>query len=110
MKISTNIPEAGFYYHNKHTSDSVNNYAYELMGVGIHTEDDCTPEDANMVVYRPLYKSEVFNNEKFFWLRPLEMWTEKITKDGKTFPRFSKISDPEIISKLESIKKEMYGD
>ena len=112
MKIpSSNVPELGFYYHYKHNSDkSVNNYAYEVMGVGVHTEDDCRPLDANMLVYRPLYNdTEIYTAGKFFWLRPLEMWMSNVTKDGKTFPRFSKISDLEIISKLEAIKKEMYG-
>jgi hypothetical protein len=37
------------------------------------------------------------------------MFVEKITKDGKTFSRFSEITDPIIIEKLTQIKKELYG-
>ncbi len=58
MKTLENMPERGFYYHYKHDPDGeVNNYAYEVVGVGCHTEDDCRPIDINMVVYRPLYES-----------------------------------------------------
>jgi hypothetical protein len=31
-----------------------------------------------------------------------------VTKNNKTFKRFEKITDPEIIKKLEKIKGEMY--
>ncbi len=111
MKIPKKIPENGFYYHYKHDSlGPINNYAYEVVGVGCHTEDNCCPEDANMVVYRPLYESSVYKAGKLFDLRPLEMWMGNITKDGKTFPRFSKIIDSTIIAKLKEIKKQMYSE
>ncbi len=43
LKIPTTIPEKGFYYHYKHDpKGEVNNYAYEVMGVGSHTEEDET--------------------------------------------------------------------
>lgn len=109
MKIPTRVPEKGFYYHYKHTDKSINNYAYEVIGVGVHSEDDCRPEDANMVVYRPLYEAAVFKAGKLFDLRPLDMWMGEVSKDGKTIPRFQKISDPVIIAKLKKIKIEMYG-
>lgn len=111
MKIPTNleIPENGFYYHYKHDpSVGVTDQAYEVIGVGIHTEDDCRPEDANMVVYRPLYQAKVFIAGKFFDLRPLEMWMGQVTKNGNTFPRFTRITDPDIIIRLYAIKNEMY--
>lgn len=89
MKISNKVPENGFYYHYKHDPNGpMNNYAYEVVGVGVHTEDDCRIEDANMVVYRPLYESSVYKAGKLFDLRPLEMWMDNVTKDGITFPRF----------------------
>src|SRR4051812_40692059 len=111
MKIPAKIPEKGFYYHYKHdTNGPVNNYAYEVVGVGVHTEDDCRPEDAHLMVYRPIYEASVFKAGKLFDIRPLDMWMENVTKNGKTFPRFQKISDPKIISELEKIKKEMYGE
>jgi len=109
MKIPAQVPEKGFYYHYKHdTSGPVNNYAYEVVGVGCHTEDDCRPEDANMVVYRPLYESSVYKAGKLFDLRPLEMWMGNVEKDGKTFPRFQKITDTEVIAELEVMRDRMY--
>lgn len=111
MKIPTKVPKKGFYYHYKHeATGEVNNYAYEVIGVGCHTEEDCRPEDANMVIYLPLYESSVYKAGKLFDLRPLEMWMGDVTKDGKTFPRFSKITDPNLVMRLQEIKKEMYGD
>lgn len=110
MKIPTKVPEKGFYYHYKHdSSKGVQDYAYEVVGVGVHAEDDCRPEDANMVVYRPLYESEIFIAGKCMWLRPLDMWMGEVEKNGKTFKRFSKITDPKIISELEKIRVTMYS-
>jgi hypothetical protein len=111
MKIPTKVPENGFYYHYKHDPHGeVNNYAYEVVGVGCHTEDDCRPEDAHLVVYRPLYEAFVYKAGKLFDLRPLEMWMGNVTKDGKTFPRFTRITDPNMIKQLEEIKKRMYPE
>ncbi len=110
MNVPAKVPEKGFYYHYKHDPNgSVNNYAYEIMGVGYHTEDDCRPEDINMVVYRPLYESSVYTAGKFFDLRPLGMFMEEVTKDGITRPRFQKITDQKVIAALEMIRAQMYG-
>lgn len=110
MKTPTEFPEASFYYHYKHDPNgSVNNYAHEVIGIGCHTEDDCRPEDANMVIYRPLYESSVYKAGRFFELRPLEMWMANITKDGIALARFTKIIDPVVIAELEEIKRRMYG-
>ena len=110
MKIPEKIPEKGFYYHYKHDpAGAINNYAYEVIGVGCHTEDDCRPQDQNMVVYRPLYEASVYKAGKLFDLRPLDMFMENVTKDGKIFPRFLKITDQKIISQLEHIRWAMYS-
>jgi hypothetical protein len=102
------IPEPGFYYHYKHDPEGpVNNYAYYIFGIGHHTEDDCRPEDAFMLVYRPLYESYVYKNGKMFDLRPLAMFYEP-AKDGRE--RFVRIADPETLSRLEKIKNEMYPE
>ena len=55
---------------------------YEVVGVAKHSE---TLEP--MVVYRALY------GEGGLWVRPAEMWTETVTRDGKTQPRFTYIGD-----------------
>ncbi len=62
-----------------------------------------------MVVYRPIYEASVFKAGKLFDLRPLEMWMGDVIKDGKTFKRFQRITDPKAIAALEQIRKEMYG-
>lgn len=100
----------GFYYHYKHDpSKSVNNYAYELVGVGCHTEDNCRPEDTFMAVYRPLYEeARVYRAGKLFDIRPLGMFMENVTKDGSTFPRFALITDRDAIEKLKVIRDKMY--
>ncbi|MDO8518451.1 MAG: DUF1653 domain-containing protein [bacterium] len=105
------IPEPVFYYHYKHNpAGPVGNYAYEICGVGHHTEDDCRPEDEYMQVYRPLYpEAYVYQNGKMFDLRPLGMAMEEVIVDGVAMPRFTKITDRGIIVKLEAIKKKMYG-
>lgn len=110
LKIPEKVPEKGFYYHYKHDPKGpINNYAYEVMGVGYHTEDDCRPIDVNMVVYRPLYESSVYTAGKFFDIRPLSMFLENVTKDGKTFSRFQKIDDIKLIEQLKEIQKRMYS-
>jgi len=103
------VPEPGYYYHYKHKKDGpVNNYAYYIYGVGHHTEDDCKEEDTFMMVYRPLYEAYVYKLGKMFDLRPLHMFYETAIVDGKEIPRFSKITDPEIIAQLKEIQVQMY--
>jgi hypothetical protein len=111
MKAPSKIPDKGFYYHYKHDpSGPVSNYAYEFISAGVHTEAGENEKDAVMAVYRPLYKDAfVYQAGKLFDLRPLGMWMGEVTKGGKTFPRFRKITDPKIIAELEAVKKEMYG-
>ena len=110
LKIPDKVPVPGFYYHYKHDPlGAINNYAYEVVGTGCHTEDDCRPEDANVVVYRPLYESSVYKAGKLFDIRPLEMFMESVTKNGETFPRFRKIEDSATLAKLAAIRQEMYG-
>lgn len=111
MMIPKNIPESGFYYHYKHDSHGeVNDYAYEIMRVGCHTEDGCRPVDAYMVAYLPLYESaKVYQAGKFFDLRPLETFMKTVVKDGVVIPRFSQITDPVIKDQLRCIKERMYS-
>lgn len=53
---------------------------YEVIAIAKHSE---TLEE--MVVYKALY------GEGDIWVRPVSMWEEVVTKDGKTFKRFEKI-------------------
>jgi hypothetical protein len=50
---------------------------YEVIGVAKHSEDE-----TEVVVYRPLY------GERGLWVRPLDMFVEKIKLGEKYVPRF----------------------
>lgn len=65
--------QAGTYRHYKGRT-------YEVIGVAKHSE---TEED--VVVYRALY------GERGLWVRPLEMFREKVEIEGKSVPRFELI-------------------
>ena len=62
--------EKGIYRHYKGN-------LYELVDIANHSE---TLE--KMVVYRALY------GKKELWVRPLSMWDETVTVDGKELKRF----------------------
>jgi len=104
-----NFPEKGFYYHYKHDPNGeVGNYAYEVLNITHHTEIEGLEESA-MVVYRPLYENAgVYKIGKHWNVRPLAMFIEEVTKDGKTMPRFQKITDEKIIGELTLIRYKMY--
>lgn len=55
---------------------------YEVVAVGKHSE---TLEE--YVIYRALY------GEGGYWVRPLSMFLEVITRDGKSFSRFEYIGE-----------------
>jgi hypothetical protein len=55
---------------------------YEVIAVATHSESL-----EEMVVYRALYE------DGGIWVRPRSMFEETVEKDGKTFPRFTKIED-----------------
>lgn len=111
----TTQPEKGYYYHYKHDPNGeVNNYAYEVLSIGHHTEmphgEGGGVDESLMVVYRPLYESAfVYKAGKHWDVRPLAMFIEEVTKDGKTIPRFQKITDPETINMLIKIRDLMYS-
>ena len=101
-------PEKGFYYHYKHDlRGEVNNYAYEILNIAHHTEIE-NLEEGTMVIYRPLYESSVYKIGKHWDARPLKMFMESVVKDGREIQRFTKITDPGVISELEKIRDKMY--
>jgi len=51
---------------------------YEVLGTAQHSENE-----ESLVVYRALY------GDYGLWVRPLDMFTESVTKDGQTQPRFA---------------------
>jgi hypothetical protein len=104
------LPEPGYYYHFKHDPNGpLNNYAYYIYGVGHHTEGDCRPGDAFMQVYRPLYEEAyAYRHGGLFDLRPLHMFYQPAMWQGKEAPRFTRITDPDVIAQLDAIKTRMY--
>ena len=64
-------PLPGRYRHHKGNE-------YEVIGVARHSETD-----ERVVVYRPLY------DDSGLWVRPLAMFLETVTVDGKPVPRFA---------------------
>lgn len=55
---------------------------YEVIGVAKHSE---TLEE--MVIYRALYGGGGY------WVRPAAMWHEEVSRDGKTYKRFTYIGE-----------------
>lgn len=55
---------------------------YEVVALATHSE---TMEE--MVVYKALY------GEGGYWVRPADMFLERVTREGKTFPRFTYIGE-----------------
>jgi hypothetical protein len=97
-------PEPGRYYHYKHDPNGpVNNYAYEVLGVGFNTEED----GVAYVIYRPLYPTAgVYQASRelgvsCYDVRPISMWFDIVEKDGVKTQRFTKITDSETIAKLD---------
>lgn len=98
----------GYYYHFKHKKNGdINNCAYEVIGIGLHSEGEHRVEDT-LVIYRPLYESVGYKMGKMYDLRPLAMFLENVKKEGKTVKRFQLIEDKKIIQELDEIKKRMY--
>ena len=58
---------------------------YRLVGIA---KDSETLEE--MVVYQAMY------GERQMWVRPKEMFFEKVERDGKVFERFTEIGPEEV--------------
>lgn len=55
---------------------------YEVIGIARHSESG-----ELLVVYRPEY------GERALWVRPLAMFLEEVTVDGRRQPRFARLPD-----------------
>lgn len=114
LPMPEKVPEPGFYHHYKHDpKKGVNDHAYEVVGIGFHTEDNAREGEAHFLIYRPLYDQNVFHAQAklklpCFDARPLKMWMEDVVVDGKTVPRFKKITDPRVIKELVIVREGMY--
>ncbi|MDO9398919.1 MAG: DUF1653 domain-containing protein [Herbiconiux sp.] len=72
--MTASEPAPGIYQHFKGAR-------YEVVGVGRHSETD-----EQLVFYRKLY------DDYSFWVRPLAMFTEHVSRDGYEGPRFTRIA------------------
>ncbi len=108
------VPEPGFYWHYKHDPEgAINNFAYEVVGIGFHTEDNAREGEEHFLVYRPLYESSVYRASRELGIpcfdnRPLDMWMGTVEKDGKTIPRYVRVTDAATLVELEKIRDTMY--
>lgn len=99
------MPAPGFYYHYKHDpAAGPADHAYEVLGVGYHTE---TGEST--VLYRPLYR-EAFSYEHGLlgYNRPVAMFLDTVDRNGVSTPRFSRITDLDLVYALSQVRDEMY--
>lgn len=55
---------------------------YEVLFIARHSESE-----SPLVVYRALY------GDRGVWVRPAEMWNESVTREGKTFKRFERVTE-----------------
>lgn len=109
------VPSPGFYYHYRHNLDgAIYNYAYELLNISRHSENDCRLIDKELVIYRPLYPtaSAYINVQGSLWhARPLSIWCDCVTLDsGVVVPRFTRITDKSIVEQLIWQCLEMYQE
>ncbi len=105
-------PKPGYYYHYKHdpNASDVCKYAYRVMGIGAHTEED----GVWFVTYLPLYPASVVAVGQqlgvvCFDCRPLAMWMGDVEVGGVTRPRFTPVTDLERLELLTERFRVMYG-
>ena len=95
-----NYPKVGqFYYHFKHSPEKgILDYCYKIVGVCQHTETSHL-----YVAYRPLYSNSLEENQLDFFIRPIEMFTERVEKPELNYSglRFRFVNDVDVFKKLE---------
>lgn len=92
MAFKLDVPQRGqYYYHYKHDpKQGINHYAYYVVGIAKHTETD-----ELMVVYKTLYFNDWMEGLELC-VRPVIMWSEQITKDNYSGPRFRLMTSAEV--------------
>ena len=74
MSPTPAVVEPGIYQHFKGAR-------YEVIGTGRHSETE-----EHLVFYRKLY------DDYSFWVRPVDMFIESVSRDGYEGPRFVRIA------------------
>ena len=65
---------------------------YEVIGIARHSETEEV-----MVVYRALY------GDGGLWVRPADMWNERVTRNGATYRRFYRLDRIERVEHYERL-------
>jgi hypothetical protein len=106
MTVDHNKPQPRqFYYHFKHDPQKgLSNYAFEVVGTGVHTETE-----EIYVIYKSVEKledSRANRNKVDYNIRPMKMFLEEVSKPEYNYkgPRFSLIDDEAILSELKKFK------
>lgn len=89
-----------FYYHFKRdSSKGIEDHAYIIVGLAMHTED----RNNISVIYKPLYYCDPLKNDEegiSFHSRPYHMFIDQVNKPEYKGPRFTLITDPDTIDNL----------
>ena len=93
------VQNGDFYYHYKRNPQGEwNNYLYQVLNIGHHTEISDFDESA-LVIYRPLYKSSFGTH----WAcRPFQMFAGYVELDGKRTKRFTLVTDEILLEKCRA--------
>ncbi len=88
---------------------------YEILSVsyGKKKNADGKKEDEINVVYRPLYKSRVYELGKFDDHKNIREWIEPLPSQAFRDPkaeRYEMVTDEEEIKALEKVRDEMYAE
>lgn len=67
---------------------------YRLLHIALDSEE---PEQKQWCVYQALY------GEHKVWVRPFNMFFESVTRDGKTFPRFTEVSESDLPEEIKAL-------
>ena len=91
------LPKKGFYRHFKGGE-------YELLYIARHSETD-----EPMVIYRALHPGAETPDGEGVWVRPLSMWTETVTRDGRRVPRFTYLGETHPDSSSETPSERFFA-
>ena len=106
------IPQPGqYYFHYKHFTANTDNdplyHSYYVIGIAGDAHND--NYDSRAVIYEPAWSTEHIDEyELTCYSRPLGEFMEEVTLDDETtHPRFTLITEEELIQRLEQARKNL---
>jgi len=106
------VPRPGFHYHFKRKPDQpINSCAYEVIGISWNAENDKEDEEP-VVVYRSLYdpSSPIPGTGQALDHRRVSNFFEMVDREGKSVPRFVRVTNPEDYQRLKAIRDQMCSE